>query len=62
MFVAASNAFGLFGVIPLLGYGFVELPRYTWHAGNLVVGLKYAQFRAVAVQDRLEVSESGWVM
>ncbi|CAI4228261.1 unnamed protein product [Auanema sp. JU1783] len=42
--VSASNTWGLFLLVLLLGYGLVELPRSLWHKGNTVYRLNRTYF------------------
>jgi hypothetical protein len=44
--VAAGNAWGLFLVILLMGYGLVTVPRVLWRRGDLEGTLKYFEFKA----------------
>ncbi|KNC49781.1 LMBR1 domain-containing protein 2-B [Thecamonas trahens ATCC 50062] len=44
--IAASNAWGLFLLVALLGYGLVEVPRALWHAPDYERGIRLAEFRA----------------
>ena len=50
--IAASNTWGLFLLIILLGYGLVELPRSLWHASSHAMQLRHSQFRAAALQSK----------
>eukprot|EP01006_Ploeotia_vitrea_P043220 TRINITY_DN66705_c2_g15_i1.p1 TRINITY_DN66705_c2_g15~~TRINITY_DN66705_c2_g15_i1.p1 ORF type:complete len:427 (+),score=204.91 TRINITY_DN66705_c2_g15_i1:496-1776(+) len=56
--IALSNTWGLTLAVLLLGYGFVELPRYLWHNGNRVVRLKREQYKAANVYAELEDARS----
>ncbi|CAB3404189.1 unnamed protein product [Caenorhabditis bovis] len=42
--VSASNTWGLFLLVVLLGYGLVELPRVLWHLGNRHYRLRKTYF------------------
>lgn len=42
--IAASNAWGLFILICLLGYGLVEIPKRLWRSANRELTLRYYQF------------------
>ena len=50
--IAASNTWGLFLLIILLGYGLVELPRSLWHASSHAMQLRHSQFRAAVLQSK----------
>jgi hypothetical protein len=45
--IAAANAWGLFLLICLLGYGLVEIPRKIWQESDREMTMKYYQFDAV---------------
>jgi hypothetical protein len=44
LIVSASNTWGLFLLVILLGYGLIELPRHFWRAGIRGYRLKQAYF------------------
>ena len=52
--IAASNAWGLFVLVALLGYGLVEVPRKLWHAPDYARGLRLAEFQADALLTTIE--------
>ena len=43
--IALSNAFGLVAITMFLGYGLVEVPRFTWRRAEPEVRLKLHLFR-----------------
>lgn len=59
--ITASNTWGLFLLVLLLGYGLVEVPRSCWNGGRRGHLLRYAYFKAAKLsleraeaQDRLD--------
>ncbi|CAN8025451.1 unnamed protein product [Ixodes persulcatus] len=54
--ITASNTWGLFLLVLLLGYGLVEVPRSCWNAGHRGHSLRYAYFKASKLS--LEKSEA----
>lgn len=42
---AAANAFSLFVVVIMLGYGLVEVPRYLWNRGDIEGQLRHLLFK-----------------
>eukprot|EP01125_Pyxidicula_operculata_P015045 TRINITY_DN5084_c0_g2_i1.p1 TRINITY_DN5084_c0_g2~~TRINITY_DN5084_c0_g2_i1.p1 ORF type:complete len:694 (-),score=119.01 TRINITY_DN5084_c0_g2_i1:253-2334(-) len=52
--IVASNMWGIFVLICLLGYGFVHIPRSLWRKANRNVALKYCQFRLVSLREDIE--------
>ncbi|KAK6737016.1 hypothetical protein RB195_019607 [Necator americanus] len=52
--VSASNTWGLFLLVVLLGYGFVELPRSLWHMGSRDYRLNKTYFNI----DKMSVDKS----
>ncbi|XP_055342802.1 LOW QUALITY PROTEIN: G-protein coupled receptor-associated protein LMBRD2-like [Paramacrobiotus metropolitanus] len=56
--ITASNTWGLFLLILLLGYGLVEIPRACWRASNLSYQLAYTQFKlAKSWSEKAEAEE-----
>lgn len=51
--VACGNAWGLFLVILLMGYGVVAIPRLLWWRGDLESTLKYLQFNTSVLHTSL---------
>ena len=45
--IAAANAWGLFLLISLLGYGLVEIPRKIWQESDREMTMKFYQFDVV---------------
>ena len=43
--IALSNAFGLVAITLFLGYGLVEVPRFTWRRAVPEVRFKWHLFR-----------------
>lgn len=43
--IALSNAFGLMAITLFLGYGLVEVPRFTWRRAEPEVRLRWHLFR-----------------
>ena len=43
--IALSNAFGLVAITLFLGYGLVEVPRFTWRRAQPEVCLRWHLFR-----------------
>ncbi|XP_053651457.1 LMBR1 domain-containing protein 2 homolog isoform X3 [Cherax quadricarinatus] len=55
---SASNTWGLFWLVLLLGYGLVEVPRSIWHSASIAHTLHHSYFRAAKLsQERAESSE-----
>lgn len=55
---SASNTWGLFWLVLLLGYGLVEVPRSIWHSASTLHTLNHSYFRAAKLsQERAETSE-----
>lgn len=52
--IASANAWGLFLLICLLGYGLVEIPKLLWRKSNKDLTLKYVQFQLVGQREDLE--------
>ena len=44
LIVSASNTWGLFLLVVLLGYGLVEVPRQLWQMGNRGYRVQKAYF------------------
>eukprot|EP00054_Salpingoeca_dolichothecata_P021195 m.135197 g.135197 ORF g.135197 m.135197 type:complete len:713 (-) comp23900_c0_seq1:167-2305(-) len=55
--IGASNTWGLFLVICLLGYGLVDVPRWLWQRYNLDHTLRRYQFRAAKLSTELANAE-----
>lgn len=56
--VSASNTWGLFLLVLLLGYGLVEVPRGLWHSAQRGHALRHAYFRAAKLSlERAEAQE-----
>eukprot|EP00696_Hemimastix_kukwesjijk_P010995 gnl/Hemi2/23839_TR8004_c0_g1_i1.p1 gnl/Hemi2/23839_TR8004_c0_g1~~gnl/Hemi2/23839_TR8004_c0_g1_i1.p1 ORF type:complete len:597 (-),score=98.49 gnl/Hemi2/23839_TR8004_c0_g1_i1:302-2092(-) len=51
--VAASNAWGLFLCVVLMGYGLVDMPRSLWQLGDTEGCLMWAEFQARIYSERL---------
>eukprot|EP00871_Galdieria_phlegrea_P000783 jgi/Galph1/1705/GphlegSOOS_G384.1 len=54
LLVGLSNAFGLLGVVCMLGYGLVQVPRTLWHRGNHHRRLRYCEFKVTDYTDRMD--------
>ncbi|GJQ15105.1 hypothetical protein GpartN1_g6896.t1 [Galdieria partita] len=54
LLIGLSNAFGLLGVICMLGYGIVQIPRALWHLGDLNRRLRYCEFKVTEYNDRMD--------
>ncbi|XP_037799375.1 LMBR1 domain-containing protein 2 homolog [Penaeus monodon] len=55
---SASNTWGLFWLVLLLGYGLVEVPRSIWHSASTLHTLHHAYFRAAKLsQEKAEANE-----
>ncbi|KAK7075102.1 LMBR1 domain-containing protein 2 [Halocaridina rubra] len=55
---SASNTWGLFWLVLLLGYGLVEVPRSFWHSASTLHTLHHAYFRAAKLsQEKAEANE-----
>ncbi|XP_064088689.1 LMBR1 domain-containing protein 2 homolog [Macrobrachium nipponense] len=55
---SASNTWGLFWLVLLLGYGLVEVPRSLWYSASTLHTLHHAYFRAAKLsQERAEANE-----
>ncbi|EME28391.1 uncharacterized protein Gasu_40870 [Galdieria sulphuraria] len=54
LLIGLSNAFGLLGVICMLGYGIVQIPRALWHRGDLSRRLRYCEFKVTEYTDRMD--------
>ncbi|XP_050699310.1 LMBR1 domain-containing protein 2 homolog [Eriocheir sinensis] len=55
---SASNTWGLFWLVLLLGYGLVEVPRSIWHSASTLHTLNHSYFHAAKLsQERAESSE-----
>ena len=58
LLVTASNTWGLFLLILLLGYGLVEIPRGIFKRSNLSYQLAYTQFKLAKVSvEKAEADE-----
>ncbi len=55
--IVTANAWGLFLVIVLLGYGLVEIPKRMWRRTNPTLLLKYYQFEVVNKKDEIEAAK-----
>lgn len=55
---SASNTWGLFWLVLLLGYGLVEVPRSLWHSASTIHTLHHTYFHAAKLsQERAEANE-----
>ncbi|XP_045607461.1 LMBR1 domain-containing protein 2 homolog [Procambarus clarkii] len=55
---SASNTWGLFWLVLLLGYGLVEVPRSLWYSASIAHTLHHSYFRAAKLsQERAESNE-----
>ncbi|XP_071548396.1 LMBR1 domain-containing protein 2 homolog [Panulirus ornatus] len=55
---SASNTWGLFWLVLLLGYGLVEVPRSLWHSASIIHTLNHSYFHAAKLsQERAESNE-----
>jgi len=52
--IATSNAWGLFLLMCLLGYGFVEIPKILWRHSNKERLLAYYQFKAAKLKEQYD--------
>ena len=52
--VTASNTWGLFVLVILLGYGLVDIPRSVWHFSQLDYSLNYSYFKVAKLKLDLE--------
>jgi len=52
--MAMANAYGLFLLLPFMGYGLVNIPRSLWYKANRTMTLKYQQFKAPMYRDDLD--------
>lgn len=52
--ISLSNAFGLFLLTILCGYGLVELPRYLWFSSDYERMLRYYRFKSVSVYESIK--------
>ena len=58
LIVTASNTWGLFLLILLLGHGLVDIPRGFWRASSLSFRLAYTQFKLAKVSsEKAEADE-----
>ncbi|RCN24735.1 LMBR1-like region, partial [Ancylostoma caninum] len=57
--VSASNTWGLFLLVVLLGYGFVELPRSLWHMGSRDYRLNKTYFNIDKMSSDKSEAEEG---
>lgn len=56
---SASNTWGLFLLVLLLGYALVEVPRGLWNNSNLSYVLNHAYFKAAKLSsDKCEAEET----
>ncbi|XP_018320337.1 LMBR1 domain-containing protein 2 homolog [Agrilus planipennis] len=56
---SASNTWGLFLLVLLLGYAFVEVPRSLWNNGNLIYVLNHSYFKVAKLSsDKCEAEET----
>ncbi|KAJ8888020.1 hypothetical protein PR048_007505 [Dryococelus australis] len=56
---SASNTWGLFLLVLLLGYGLVQVPRSLWNAGRRGYLLQYSYFRAAKLSaEKCEAEET----
>ena len=56
--ITASNTWGLFLLVLLLGYGLVEVPRSIWHSSKRGYKLSVVQFQiAKMTTDKEEAQE-----
>lgn len=56
---SASNTWGLFLLVLLLGYALVEVPRNLWNNSNYTYVLNHAYFKAAKLSaDKAEAEES----
>lgn len=53
-----SNAMGLVIVISLLGQGVIGLPKHLWGEGNLLRKLRFYEFQAKQLSDKIEDTHS----
>nr|XP_039254494.1 G-protein coupled receptor-associated protein LMBRD2-like [Styela clava] len=57
--ITASNTWGLFLLVLLLGYGLVEVPRTVWRAANPVLMMSYVHFKLAKLStEKQEASET----
>ncbi|XP_021377023.1 LMBR1 domain-containing protein 2-like isoform X5 [Mizuhopecten yessoensis] len=57
--VTASNTWGLFLLVLLLGYGLVEVPRTIWNSGKTVYTLQRTQFKIAKLStEKTEAEEN----
>jgi hypothetical protein len=56
--VTASNTWGLFVLVILLGYGLVDIPRSAWHRSQLNYSLNYSYFKVAKLRVDLEEAKS----
>ncbi|KAK3882291.1 hypothetical protein Pcinc_013321 [Petrolisthes cinctipes] len=55
---SASNTWGMFWLVLLLGYGLVEVPRSLWHSASTIHTLHHSYFHAAKLsQERAEANE-----
>jgi LMBR1-like membrane protein len=52
--IALANAWGLFVLITMMGYGLVQIPRKIWWASNREMQLKRYQFNVVSLSQKLD--------
>lgn len=56
---SASNTWGLFLLVLLLGYALVEVPRRLWHNSNISYVLTQSYFKAAKLSsDKCEAEET----
>lgn len=56
---SASNTWGLFLLVLLLGYALVEQPRRLWNNANLTYLLNYSYFKAAKLSsEKCEAEET----
>mmetsp|Transcript_6882 Transcript_6882/g.17357 ORF Transcript_6882/g.17357 Transcript_6882/m.17357 type:complete len:785 (+) Transcript_6882:126-2480(+) len=52
--IALANAWGLFVLIMMMGYGLVQIPRKIWWSSNREMQLKRYQFNVVSLSQKLD--------
>ena len=56
--MTASNTWGLFVLVILLGYGLVDIPRSAWHRSHTNYSLNYSYFKVAKLRVDLEEAKS----
>eukprot|EP00894_Picocystis_sp_ML_P003857 jgi/Pico_ML_1/54374/g4733.t2 len=56
--IALSNSFGLMGVLFLMGFGLVDIPRRLWHGGNVEGNRKLSAHRVGLAAARVAASRA----